>query len=492
MHTRSTKTPNNWSEHDELDSPNAVNRCRTTLIVRTIAQNSDVLPSSHPGSEAASQPSFGKLLLLTLVCLTIVPDFRRIEGDDNPFVMIMGIANVLLGTWYCVLYHHFTTRLFLWVSTFVLLIGVGIITGILYGQETYFVLSHTIPVLSFMFAAIAGHSLHGDAEKKAAIGIILAVGLVAAAVKFVVGFYYYDLDIENVRYQIIAGSIPLLFAYGFAGMFSKGRKLALLSISIALFIVALSVTRAYIIVFGISALVCIYSYSRTASRLSGTLVLVIATSILAVTLTELFPGVLGRWTYRMTNSGFDVDLTAAFRVAEAEFQLRRLWSDGEGLLFGFGHAAKTGLAGDNVRLIAGELGREATNFSSFGYGHNLYVGLLYVGGLVGGVPVVVAFFQLLWKGLRHARQASASPTDKFLLIWGVSAFAGYLVAGMLAGTFGDRSISFFFGVSAGLVLLGVEPGRQVVNRVSHRSADIQGDARTPRERRAAMARQAVG
>jgi hypothetical protein len=459
--------------------------------VRTIAQSPDVLPIAHAGSEAAARASFGKLLLLTLFFVTIVPDFRRIEGDDNPFVMIMGTANVLLGAWYCVIYRRFTTRLFLWASAFLLLIGAGTITGIYYDQGSYLVLSRAMPVVSFLLAAIAVHSLSGDAEKKAAIGIILAIGLIAAAAKFVLGFYYYDLNLDNVRYQIISGSITLLFAYGFAAMFSKGRTLALIVISIALFVVALSVTRTYIIVFGISALVCIYSYTKTASRLSGTLLLVIAASIFAVALTELFPDVLGRWTYRMTNSGFDVDLTAAFRVAEAEFQLRRLWSDGEGLLFGFGHAARTGLAGENVRLIASELGREATNLSSFGYGHNLYVGVLYVGGLVAGVPVVAALFELLWRGLQQARATSASRVDRFLLIWGASAFAGYLVNGMLAGSFSDRSISFFFGVSAGLVLLGLEPGRQVVNRVSHRSADIQGDVRTPKQRRAAMARQAA-
>ena len=67
--------------------------------MRTIAQSRDVLPLGHTGSEAAVRASFGKLLLLTLFCLTIVPDFRRVEGDDNPFVMIMGIANVVLGAW---------------------------------------------------------------------------------------------------------------------------------------------------------------------------------------------------------------------------------------------------------------------------------------------------------------------------------------------------------------------------------------------------------
>ena len=452
-----------------------------------IAQLPALVPYGQTNAEAVARRSFGKLLLLTLFFLTIVPDFRRVEGDENPFVMIMGIANVLLGAFFCFNYRHLTTRLGYWIGPFVLLLGLGVLTGILYGRELYLVFAHAIPLLSFLLAAIAVHSLGGEAEKKAAIGIILAVGFLAAAVKFAWGFYYYDLDLENVRYQIISGSVPLVCAYGFACIFSRDRKFTLLAILLAVLIVVVSVTRTYIIVFSISALVCLYAYSKTAARLSGAVIIIVLGAILAVALTELFPEILGRWSDRLTHREFGVDLSAAYRVAEAEFQLRRLWSEGEGLLFGFGHAAKTGLAGDNVRLIASELGRRATVFSSFGYGHNLYVGLLYVGGLVAGLPVVLALFGLLGRGLRQLRRTAESRVDQFLLIWGVSAFAGYLAYGMLAGSFDDRSISFFFGVSAGLVLLGTEPVRHAANQASPRRAEIQGDVRTPKQRRAAKA-----
>lgn len=455
-----------------------------------IAQSAGIVPSGHPAAEATARASFGKQLLLTLFFLTIVLDFRRLEGDDNPFVMIMGIANVLLGAWYCAAYRYFTPRLYGWVAAFLLLVGLGALTGILYGREIYLVFAHAVPILSFLFAAIAVHSMSGDAEKRTAIGVILATGLIAAGAKLVWGFYYYERDLENVRYQIIAGSLPLLFAYGFAGIFSRDRAFAsLISIFVAVSIAAISVTRTYVIVFGVSVLVCFYSYSKATSRLFGVLVTLVIVSILAVALTELFPEILGRWEYRISESEkFGFDLTAALRLAEGEFQLRRLWSDFTGLLFGFGHAAETGLAGDNVRLIGNLIDRRETESFGLGYGHNVYVGLLYVGGLVAGLPVMAAFFQLLGKGLRHARRTSASPVDRFLLIWGVSAFTGYLVYGMFAGTLGDRSLSFFFGVSAGLVLLGTEPARHVVNQVIRRGPGMDG-ARTPKQRRAAMARE---
>ena len=102
--------------------------------MRTVAQSPGILPAVHTGGEAAAGASFGKHLLLTLFFLTIVLDFRRIEGDENPFVVVMGIANVLLGAWYCVAYGRFTTRLFCWVAPFLLLIGAGTLSGILYGQ----------------------------------------------------------------------------------------------------------------------------------------------------------------------------------------------------------------------------------------------------------------------------------------------------------------------------------------------------------------------
>jgi hypothetical protein len=326
-------------------------------------------------------------------------------------------------------------------------------------------------------------------EKEAAINIILATALIAAIIKLVLGFSYYDLDLETVRYQVISGSIPLVFAYGFAGMFSKGRKLAIFSLIMAVIIVVISVTRTYIIVFGVSSFVCLYFYSKTTSRLFGVLVIVIVGAVLAVALTELVPEILGRWNYRLSDSGHDVDLSAAYRLAETEFQLRRLWSDLTGLVFGFGHAAKSGLAGENVSVIANELGHRAIKWSSIGYGHNFYIGLIYVGGLVAGLPVVVVLYRLLWKGLRQVRRTSASPVDRFLLIWAVSAFAGYLAIGMFAGIFGDRSMSFFFGVSAGMVLLGMEPARHDVDQVSRPGPELHADVRTPKQRRAAMARE---
>ena len=262
--------------------------------------------------------------------------------------------------------------------------------------------------------------------------------------------------------------MPLLFAYGFAAFFSHGRKFAFLSILVAVTIVVISVTRTYILVFCFSALVAIFCYTRTASRLWGAVVIVTVLAVLAVAVTELFPAIMGRWSDRITSSEYGDDLTAAYRIAEAEFQLRRLWSDTEGLLFGYGHAAHTGLAGDGVRLISSQLGRDATDFSSFGYGHNFYVGVLYVGGLLAGVPVIVALFYLLSKGLGHARRTSASPLDQFLLIWGVSAFAGYLANGMLAGSFGDADKLFlrYFG-RAGVARH--RTARQFVKQVRHRS-----------------------
>jgi hypothetical protein len=456
-----------------------------------IAQSPGVVLSGNTDAEVAAQHSFAKLLLLTLFLLTIVLDFRRVEGDDNPFVMIMGVANVALGAWYCVVYRYFTTWLYFWSGAFLLLFGLGTVTGILHGQDTYLILSHAIPIFSFLFAAIALHSIMGDAEKRVAINILLATGFIAAVAKLILGFYYYDLDIGNVRYQIISGSVPLICAYGFAGIFSKGRTFAFTSILLSLFIIVLSVTRTYILVLSLSAIICLYCYSTTSSRLLGALVIVVVGLILAVALTQLFPEILGRWSYRLFSSDQDFDLSAAYRLAEVQFQLQRLWSNLAGLLFGFGHAAETGLAGDNVRYIASQLGRRAVeNYYHLGYGDNFYVGLFYVGGLVGGLPVLVALFRLLWKGLRHARSRSMSPLDQFILIWGVSAFAGYLAYGVLAGSFGDRSISFFFGASAGLVLLGLRSAPQVIDQVSRPGSDGRGDGRTPKQRRAAMALQA--
>ena len=100
------------------------------------------------------------------------------------------------------------------------------------------------------------------------------------------------------------------------------------------------------------------------------------------------------------------------------------------------------------------LGESGVGYVGHGYGHNFYVGLIYVGGLIFGLPVIISLFRVLLVRLSFARSRLSEMTldDRFCLVWGLTAFAGYIGYGFLGGTFGDRAISMNAGVAVGLML----------------------------------------
>lgn len=129
------------------------------------------------------------------------------------------------------------------------------------------------------------------------------------------------------------------------------------------------------------------------------------------------PEIAARWITRLGSSdriGFD--LTGATRIAEATYQIQRLAQDSLGLFFGFGHAAETYFAGPAAKLVASVLGASGADYSGHGYGHNFYVGLVYVGGLLFGGPVILSFAAMLLKARSFARRrwADLTPDGRFI------------------------------------------------------------------------------
>ena len=162
-----------------------------------------------------------------------------------------------------------------------------------------------------------------------------------------------------------------------------------------------------------------------------------------------------RWVERLTiNKSMGADPTALTRIAEDRFMLQEFTSTFEGFVFGHGLAAETSLIGPEAMLAGSLVGFKSVLFHSIGFGHNNYLSILFVGGLLSGVPLLV---MLLSNGFGSLRLIRILLTDKtqdqtfaYIGLWGALIVIGMLLEGLFGGTFGDRGSCLWYGIGTGM------------------------------------------
>jgi hypothetical protein len=393
--------------------------------------------------------------IVWLLYLTVlVFDYRRDTDGSSSLVVLVGLSNIALGIFLIFRAHRIRSNVLLAVLPIAIFIAGAIFTGFLYGQPVRDTIARAVPVSIFVLAAInaAAWPMRGNAERL--IKMIIVASILAAIWKIIFGFLYTGKDIETIRYQIISGSLPLAFSFAIAALLVKRRRFMFLALIVSVAAVALSVTRSFLVIYVASVIAATLSMPRV--RLSRTIVRATA-AIMLIALgiavgAVAYPEVAARWVTRFgMSSQIGFDLTAQTRIAEASYQIQRLADEPIGLLFGFGHAAETGYAGRAAELVYSVL-RQSKDHTGVGYGHIFYIGIVFVGGLVFGLPVLLVLFSTPFKASQTVRRKwdSLNDTERFVLIWSIGALAGYLSAGLLSSPWGDRSMSFFFGLSFGL------------------------------------------
>lgn len=394
------------------------------------------------------------LLLLWAYLALLIFDYRRAEEDVGNLVVVLGLAHLGLGLVMLMRVRKINRQSSNWMLPMVIFALVSAATGILRGHEIYQVLSSLVPLVIFIVAVLVISNLRGIAERQL-IASLAVFALLSTAWKLGFGFLYTGHDIETIRYQIISGAVPLLFAYGVAGIFVERRRWTLIALGLSLLVVLISVTRTYLVVFIAAIFIAILAVPMTTlGKIASRVAMLVFLGILAlVAFTFLLPESTDRWVVRLGSyNDFDFDLTYAARVAEATYQVQRLLADPLGLIFGFGQAAETRFAGHAADMVRSVLG--TADDTGRNYGHIFYVGLIYVGGFIFGGAVIATFVVFLVKAIRRSRRSwrNMSVDARFLTIWGISSFGGYLAYGFFGGTWGDRSISFHFGVAMGIVI----------------------------------------
>lgn len=394
-------------------------------------------------------------------------DFKRgTTADESNVAVIFSIVNIIVGFFSLFYIRFIPSRILIYVAPFVFFLFVGFISGLLREQSLYPLAAKATPLLMFinMVIFVSCYARNND-EQTQLLDTVIFFSISSAIWKVAFIFSHSGLDLNTVRYQIISGSVTIIFAYAVTGLLFERRKLVYIAAVVSLGVVGISVTRTYLVVFALSGLCLILLLPK--QHISKTMFRLISVAGILIIVTSINPELAERWIFRITTSsdvGFD--LTGATRLAEATYQINLLGSDLSGLFFGFGMNAETHFAGKYALLIQDILGDYSLDFQGNGYGHIFYVGLIYVGGIFAGGGVILALVIIVILASKELKRVwtISSDEEKYIGLFGISASLGYIGYGFLGGTWGDRSMSFFFGVAIGLSL-------SVIRRGSFMTAD---------------------
>ena len=160
-----------------------------------------------------------------------------------------------------------------------------------------------------------------------------------------------------------------------------------------------------------------------------------------------------------------VDITAITRIAEAAFQLDRLFESVSNLFFGLGIAAETRFSDDFFDILSTVYSKDF-EFIGHGFGHNTYIGIFYTGGLLSGSVFLYCLIKTVLLSVKSFKwkfnSGDVSSENLFLIAWGGSSAIGFGAYMLLSGLFGDRLASFSLGLMLGLIYLGVKKNQFIL------------------------------
>jgi hypothetical protein len=288
------------------------------------------------------------------------------------------------------------------------------------------------------------------------VAIVLSIFVQLGAV-----FLGRTVNFNEVRFEVLSTSVPVVTGWAISLPFFGGVTLLSMAIVVLhICVIMLSVTRSEIVIAATPTLALLIATQGQILKRPGVIqriLVVIVVAVFATSAGSLMPGSpLQRWEKRVFDDrkAFGgVDITALTRAGEARFQLDRLQESTPGLLFGYGIAAPTAFDGATAVLVNEIIGSNG-DFTETGIGHNNYVGVIFVGGILAGgwllfTQAVGAFKALIVL----SRLSSPKLFDCYGRLSGaVLSYMALLAYGALGPLMATRGCALMTGVSLGLVL----------------------------------------
>ena len=219
-------------------------------------------------------------------------------------------------------------------------------------------------------------------------------------------------------------------------------------------IIIFSVTRTQILIVAVLGAVVLVAGLKRMLNLRTILMGVVGLPLFAGLIYEvarILPGnQMGRWFTRTSSfQAGTADLSGLERLSQMVFQLQKLSGAGIEKFIGFGIAAPGGNYApfEAYEATHGILGM----YSPIGFADNTYVSMLFLAGLIGAGPLLLA--QFVW--LRNSFRATgfilkAYPPKYSWMAMAPLAVISFQISNVLGASFADRGQSVFFGLCLGI------------------------------------------
>jgi hypothetical protein len=325
------------------------------------------------------------------------------------------------------------------IAAIVLFVIESAAVAVINDQDPYSIFVNTIPPLLFASSSaitfMTLKSLKDDAGGflkmlRWACLIFVVVHLV------IVSMTKGGIDVSDSRYEVLSAATTPALAIIAIGFLKRLSKLDIIVFILNLFVSVISVTRTLLFVLAVQIAMVVAARPRSllkpttikaVSALSAAMLLILALDLSAGT------GIAERWVERITVS-------------------KKTGADT--ILFGNGLAALTSLTGPEARLAGRLVGEKSVSFHSIGFGHENYVSILFISGVLGGGGLLIMQFLnglQAFTFLRKFKLTDLNETEVHLGLWGALIVIGTLAVGFYGGTLADRDLSIWYGLGTGML-----------------------------------------
>ena len=436
------------------------------------------------------------------------PDAQRLPADDGSLKGLLRIFTVCLLVWSLdyksatsgggaaiqglILGVYLTGAFFLMISALLRGIGMGpvwvliaaivlfvvesSIVGVINGQDSYAIFVNTLPSLVLASATVITYmtltSLNDAPEAflkmlryACLVFVIVHLGIVVVTRG--------SISLSDSRFEVLSAATTPALAIIAIGFLKRLSRLDIAIFILNLFVSVISVTRTLLVVLALQIVAVIAARPRTvlqpvtikaACGFGAAILLILTIDLGAGT------GMADRWVERITVSKkAGADPTSLTRKAEVSFMLSHFEMSSETLLFGNGLAAQTSLTGPDARLAAQLVGAQSVYLHSSGFGHENYVSILFIAGVLGGGGLL---FMLFWNGiqgfmfLRKFKLTDLTDVEVHLGLWGALIVIGTLAVGFFGGTLGDRDLTVWYGIGTGMLYWARENKTSAANAIA--------------------------
>ncbi len=270
------------------------------------------------------------------------------------------------------------------------------------------------------------------------------------------------INLQTSRYEVLSGAVVPSLGILPVGLAQPLTLFDIVVVLLNLVFAVISVTRTLVVSLAVQVAAVFVARPGIIGRASvlkgiGVTALVII-AIVAVDVTA-GTGLTTRWTERLfLGQKLGSDPSELSRISETHYMWEHFGESPQTLVFGNGIAADTYLTGREAARIELLIGREKRRASvhGTGIGHENYVSILFVAGLLGGGGLLIIQFLNALQSLLVIRELQRRPSpyrdaDAHIGIWGAVIVMGMLVLCFLGPVFADRDECLWLGIGTGML-----------------------------------------